>query len=128
MLGIRGKRRDEAVFLAKLDMALDAVGRNAEKPGAQGCEGRGTLGEFLVLVHAAARIVLGIEIEHHGPAALCRKLESAAIVEGQGEVGGAVAFAQIGHCKPSVQHLRDRMWCQCHSPAGIIGQVTAFSG
>ena len=82
---------------------------------------------YNLLAHEPERATtLGVDV---GPyAALRGKLERAAVIEGQGEVGGDVAFAQIGHCKPSVQHLRDRMWCQCHSPAGIIGQVTALGG
>ena len=63
LVGIGGEADGEVVFLAKLLVACDAVGRHADHLDAGLAKVRRQPGEVLGLRRAARRVVLGIEVE-----------------------------------------------------------------
>ena len=83
MVGVGEEGEVEAVLVAELAVARHVVRRDPQHHGARGLEVRGAVAEGARLLGAAGRVVLGIEVQHHGLAAEIGELDLAAVVGGQ---------------------------------------------
>ena len=92
LVGIGGEADGEVVFLAKLLVACDAVGRHADHLDAGLAKVRCQPGEVLGLRRAARRVVLGIEVEDDRFAFEARERERFAAVRRQLEVRSLVSI------------------------------------
>ena len=116
----------EPVLAAKLLVALDRVGRHADKECPSAGEFVGQLGEFLVLIDAAAGIILRIEEQDHRiPNQLCLH-DLRTIIAMKDKIRGRIADLQVGHVCSCCSRLN--RGCQRHIPADIIRQCTALGG
>ena len=88
----------ETVLVAEPAVARHVVGGDPQDHGPLGLQLRGAVAEGAGLLGAAGRVVLGIEVEHHGPAAEVGQPDLPAVIGGHREIRGVVAlFDPIGH-------------------------------
>ena len=92
---VGGERQREAVLALEIDVARDAVGREADERGAGRGEARREPVEVERFSRAAGRIVLGIEEQNDELAAQVLEPNAAAGVGRQIEIRSNVANVQI---------------------------------
>jgi len=98
-LGIRQQPERQAVPGAEAAVRSHGVGAHPEDHGAGGFELRVMVAEAAGLGGAARRVVLGVEVEDHGPAPELRQGHRVALVVHRREVGRHVSGLE--HGRPS---------------------------
>src|SRR6266849_6816446 len=112
----------EAVFLDELLMGLGVVHADAQHDGVSLLDRAQGVPKATRFLGAPRRVVLGVEVEHHLFAFEALQADRLAVLVGQGEVGGLVAYLQlIGHgtsLNKAASYLPDAAVCQEVAGAG----------
>src|SRR6266704_5356926 len=119
---IAQQREGEAVFLDELLMGLGVVHADAQYDGVSLLDRAQGVPKAARFLGAPRRVVLGVEVEHHLFAFEALQADRLAVLVGQGEVGGFVAYLQlIGHStllNKAASYLPDAAVCQEVAGAG----------